>query len=1281
MSYIWYYILIIIFICSNSINSFKYFSKGFQCPNGWENVGFRCIKLVYDKMNTDNAIKKCKSLSNSELVGFFMEGDNIGTFRNQLFTMIEKLTSIGLNEPVWLLSDQMTLMKYNVRMSDMEYDLWNQTSSVLHSNYSIALKLYNKKCCNIISVDQVNEYPFICVLPKNEIKRLIFEELLIKEASPKLIEMPQSHYFYSSTEDTTIKLNCKSSHETPSIIVWYKGGVEEIKFSKNNDSYILSGGSLIIPIKKNQRDVENYHCVAINKYGAVRSPTATIVPTYIDQFRTTRLPEYAYNNDNIGSRIDCLAPKHYPKSHSFSWLHSDSTEKFVSQNERIFISMDGTLFFSYNIKSDSKRYACSVALDTIGSGLYGPFFQFILPPNIRIDGPESGFPPIIEEYKPQIFPENPSVGKTVYIECFAYGFPSPTYKWSRSDKKNLPIQSKLLNYGRLLKIENAQEEDGGKYICSVENSLGSDFAETYLYLKRPPIFLEKLNDVYSHINSTIELRCRLLINNMHDYYSKDTQLEWFRNGIPINPILMNQEDRNRFIIDNDRLTIQNTQIRDSGTYQCLATNEISYDTTYSYVKISNFGPKFFSNQFPKKIIAIKGVQLDIPCLYVASPRGTSSWKSLESNNYIGYEKSTVYQTLNDSNIAILHFEKLNESHTGLYECTAVNVIGSSSAILKIVVINKPTIHISSLGWAEDTARLKCEVQMYCDDFNVCPETQINWQLNDQNLFNKQYNENEYKTKINIREVSSKHSKGLLKVNQISTLDIKGFIRKDDINRFSCQSIFGTAITEFKPESLFLHDNIILKIDNLYVTDSSIIFDLILEEKFKKEIRKYKNIRILLQWMNKNEQKWYTFEEISKKKFFNSDSLKFKIPNLKEGEYYKIRILLEVGDNNHMQIESNKWIYLFNSTTYDEEYLFEWNKIRDDVVEVSWDFMNLGNELPSVIYYNISWEYYVSHVKNSNNDLTLLSFFEITQSKNKRIYMPKHDGFIQCRKMKIKIVPIVNGFNSNTMIKKEIILSKNINDLKATNIKIISVNSTSIKIEWSWDKKRECADAYGTKILCFYRSSDNDIERTITQLISNSYTSWVLYDLQPETQYNCTVIPIDDNGKHGEEGTYQNVVTKEEAPKEAPKLNIIDIRWKENNATLLLQWMPIKLVRSQNRRKIDYINNIGYIIFIYEGITAEIPLQLKIPLSTFIQPNDLSVELHGLNLMLEYRISVAGYNEGGVGKASKQRIIRIGSYNSLQTTSLISSSSNTCIYYNAHISLVIFLLFLINRKVF
>jgi hypothetical protein len=79
--------------------------------------------------------------------------------------------------------------------------------------------------------------------------------------------------------------------------------------------------------------------------------------------------------------------------------------------------MDGTLYFSYNKKEDATNYACSLSLPSIQSGHYGPFFNLILPQSV----PGLSSSPKIDEFQPQIFPEIPTRGQAVFIECFAYG--------------------------------------------------------------------------------------------------------------------------------------------------------------------------------------------------------------------------------------------------------------------------------------------------------------------------------------------------------------------------------------------------------------------------------------------------------------------------------------------------------------------------------------------------------------------------------------------------------------------------------------------------------------------------------------------------------------------------------------------------------------------------------------------------------------------------------------------------------------------------------------------
>lgn len=60
------------------------------------------------------------------------------------------------------------------------------------------------------------------------------------------------------------------------------------------------------------------------------------------------------------------------------------------------------------------RYACSLSLTSTASGHYGPFFR------LRVPSPQAQFKPRIDPSFPQVFPENPVIGDTVYVECFAY---------------------------------------------------------------------------------------------------------------------------------------------------------------------------------------------------------------------------------------------------------------------------------------------------------------------------------------------------------------------------------------------------------------------------------------------------------------------------------------------------------------------------------------------------------------------------------------------------------------------------------------------------------------------------------------------------------------------------------------------------------------------------------------------------------------------------------------------------------------------------------------------
>lgn len=52
----------------------------------------------------------------------------------------------------------------------------------------------------------------------------------------------------------------------------------------------------------------------------------------------------------------------------------ESVKQFLPETERIFISSDGTLYFSYLTKGDQKKYSCTIVINELQAGHYGPFF-------------------------------------------------------------------------------------------------------------------------------------------------------------------------------------------------------------------------------------------------------------------------------------------------------------------------------------------------------------------------------------------------------------------------------------------------------------------------------------------------------------------------------------------------------------------------------------------------------------------------------------------------------------------------------------------------------------------------------------------------------------------------------------------------------------------------------------------------------------------------------------------------------------------------------------------
>jgi hypothetical protein len=147
------------------------------------------------------------------------------------------------------------------------------------------------------------------------------------------------------------------------------------------------------------------------------------------------------------------------------------------------------------------------------------------------------------------------------IRDFCVCRPAPKYEWLRIGKETFPLNSSIHNFGRILKIASIRLEDAGIYRCIAGNSLGTVHADITIHVESWYLFVVEMNqycsdlvmptviiplyDQFASTNSVITFICHILSDPL-------AHIEWFKDSIPISPLLMNSRDRHRIIVDNNK---------------------------------------------------------------------------------------------------------------------------------------------------------------------------------------------------------------------------------------------------------------------------------------------------------------------------------------------------------------------------------------------------------------------------------------------------------------------------------------------------------------------------------------------------------------------------------------------------------------------------------------------------------------------------------------------------------------------------------------------------------
>lgn len=662
------------------------YDERFRCPPNWIRYRESCYRFTKSPNRPRNEARKICQAYEADLAA-------ISSPEEHGF-IITSLMRLDPQKGSWYVAGHQQSPGYwtndvdGSQLSGLENAFFDDDRQLIQNSYNILPRDYliyrfshEEGRWGLSAVEGTQYVHFIC---EGQIQRLQY--LREEERSftygldtfdPERI--PRGPYFIKEPVDTIydplrnhyVQLTCIAGGFPAPVYKWYREDYQVdnpvyIEIDPLVDTrFILSGGTLMIYNPDADKDNAKYHCTASNKYGLIRSESVRLSFGFIREFNQKRPVETG--NQYWGKVMYCDPPSYYPAV-NFLWARN-YFPNLVEEDKRVFVSYDGGLYFSALENIDRGNYSCNVQSRVSDAGRNGPFFSLSVYPHS--DYQQLKFP----NNFPKVFPEAPIVGQEVRLECFSFGYPVPSYNWTRKNA-NIPRKSFLSNFGRVLTIPYVGVEDEGEYLCDVKNDRARISGKVYLKVQAEPNFTIPLSD--KHVDNRGELHW-----NCEAYGIPDVNYTWWKNGQKLSMNTLEPEDRDRYIIQDNVLKIKYLDPkRDPGMYQCEAKNQLRARYSTGQLRVLSLKPSFKKRPLESETYGSEGGNVTLKCHPEAAPKPTFTWK--KDNIIIGAGgKRFISETGN------LIIRQLSRDDEGVYTCVAKNQYGTDESRGRLIVLRTP----------------------------------------------------------------------------------------------------------------------------------------------------------------------------------------------------------------------------------------------------------------------------------------------------------------------------------------------------------------------------------------------------------------------------------------------------------------------------------------------------------------------------------------------------------------------------------------------------------------
>ncbi|XP_059426599.1 neural cell adhesion molecule L1-like protein isoform X8 [Carassius carassius] len=499
------------------------------------------------------------------------------------------------------------------------------------------------------------------------------------EQLPTITEHSPASLIAFSIEES-FPMKCEATGNPGPEFRWTKNAQD---FDPYQDPRLITlddSGTFIIPNNGNLTEFQgNYRCFATNKLGTAMSEEIEFIVPNVPKFPKEIIdPIEVIEGQSV--ILECNPPKGIPPLQIY-WM--TMSLQHIEQDERVSVGLNGNLYFSNAIKTDSRRdYCCFAAFPRIRTIVQKNAMSVVVKSNKLMKDSDSGsgrgYANSLLERKPSLLTPTGKEshtylvkGEDLQLECIAEGFPTPEVEWVKIGSHKLPERAVVESHGKLLTVEMVNEEDEGKYMCRAKNLYGDVMHYFHVTVEESPEFEIEPQSQLVTIGADVVIKC--VVNG-----NPQPSVVWRVNGQPLNDV----PTSNRKVLKDGTISIHNAKPENSAVYQCEATNRHGTILANANIMIMNIQPLILTEN-NLQYMAVEGKGVVMHCKVFSSPASSITWSKADSADAVEGERFSVHKN------GSLEIQNIMKEDIGEYSCFAQNTEGKV-AIATTLEVKDPT---------------------------------------------------------------------------------------------------------------------------------------------------------------------------------------------------------------------------------------------------------------------------------------------------------------------------------------------------------------------------------------------------------------------------------------------------------------------------------------------------------------------------------------------------------------------------------------------------------------